>query len=64
MPPGSRMLVLLAAYATLRFGELTELRRGDVDLDAGVLKVPRGVARGRGPGWRRGRRSPRRASVT
>ena len=39
------MLVLLAAWTTLRFGELSELRRSDVDLDAGVLKVSRAVSR-------------------
>jgi integrase len=39
------MLVLLAAYTTLRFGELTELRRADVDLDGGVLMVTRAVSR-------------------
>ena len=39
------MLVLLAAWTTLRFGELSELRRSDVDLGAGVLKVSRAVSR-------------------
>ena len=45
MRPEWRMLVLLAAWTTLRFGELSELRRRDVDLDAGVLKVSRAVSR-------------------
>jgi integrase len=45
MRPAWRMLVLLAAYTKLRFGELSELRRGDVDLDAGVLMVTRAVSR-------------------
>ena len=45
MRPQWRMLVILAAYTTLRFGELTELRRRDVDLDAGVLMVTRAVSR-------------------
>jgi integrase len=45
MRPEWRMLVLLAAYTTLRFGELSELRRGDVDLEAGVLMVTRAVSR-------------------
>ena len=45
MRPAWRMLVLLAAYTTLRFGELAELRRGDVDLAAGVLMVTRAVSR-------------------
>ena len=39
------MLVLLAAYTTLRFGELTELRRRDVDSEAGALMVTRAVSR-------------------
>ena len=40
MRPAWRMLVLLAAYCQLRFGELAELRRKDVDLD---LAAGRGV---------------------
>ncbi len=45
MPPRYRLLVLLAAWCALRFGELTELRRGDVDARDGVLHVRRGVVR-------------------
>ena len=45
MRPQWQMLVLLAAWTTLRFGELAELRRADVDLDAGVLHVTRAVSR-------------------
>jgi integrase len=48
MPPRYRVMTLLAAWCALRFGELTELRRKDVDLDAGVLRVRRGVARADG----------------
>jgi integrase len=48
MPARYRPMVLLAAWCGLRFGELAELRRGDVDLDAGVLRVSRGVARADG----------------
>lgn len=40
-----RAMVLLAAWCALRFGELTELRRGDVDLKAGRLRIRRGVTR-------------------
>ena len=43
--PQWRMLVLLAAWCQLRFGELAELRRRDVDLDAGVLMITRAVSR-------------------
>lgn len=40
-----RMMTLLAAWCGMRFGELTELRRKDVDLKAGVVKVRRAVSR-------------------
>lgn len=43
MPPPLRMLVLLACWCSLRFGEVTELRRGDVDLEHGVLRIRRAV---------------------
>ena len=49
MRPEWRMLVLLGAYCQLRFGELAELRRRDVDLDLaagrGVLKIRRAMTR-------------------
>jgi integrase len=51
MPEKYRALVLLAAWCGLRFGEATELRRGDLDLDvtgdvpAGAVRVRRGVVR-------------------
>jgi integrase len=45
MRPAWRALVLLGAYCQLRFGELAELRRRDVDLDAGVIRVRRAMAR-------------------
>lgn len=38
-----RAMVLLAAWCALRFGELTELRRSDLDLAKGVVKVRRGI---------------------
>jgi integrase len=43
MPPRYRLLVQLAAWCALRFGELTELRRSDVDTKAGVIRVRRAV---------------------
>lgn len=43
MPPRYRAMVLLAAWCGLRFGELTELRRADID--AGAVRVQRGVVR-------------------
>ena len=48
MPSRYRAMVLLAAWCGLRFGELTELRRGDVDLEVRVLRVDRGVTRAGG----------------
>ncbi len=45
MPVRYRPMVLLAAWCALRFGELTELRRKDVDLKHGVIRVRRGVVR-------------------
>lgn len=45
VPDRYAAMVLLAAWCGLRFGELTELRRGDVDLPAGVLRIERGVTR-------------------
>jgi integrase len=47
MPERYRALVLLAAWCGLRWGELTELRRADLDLDSGVVHVERGVVRTR-----------------
>ncbi|MFJ7910022.1 tyrosine-type recombinase/integrase [Kitasatospora sp. NPDC096204] len=42
--PRWRALVLIAAFTTLRFGELAALRRRDVDLEARVLRVRRNQA--------------------
>jgi len=43
MPFRYRAMVLLAAWCGLRFGELAELRRGDVDLEARTVRVERAV---------------------
>jgi integrase len=43
MPERLRLLVLLAAWCGLRFGELTELRRSDLDLKNGCIKIRRAV---------------------
>lgn len=43
LPDRYGLMVLLAAWCALRFGELTELRRRDLDLQAGVIMVTRGV---------------------
>lgn len=43
IPARYKTMVLIAAWCGLRFGELTELRRCDVDFNAGLLRVDRGV---------------------
>jgi len=48
VPEHRRPLLLLAAWCGLRYGELAELRRKDLDLEAGVLRVQRGVTRASG----------------
>jgi integrase len=45
MPPRYRLMVLFAAWNALRFGELAELRRSDIDLKNAVVHVRRGVIR-------------------
>lgn len=56
MPPRYRAMVPMAAWCALRLGELTELRRADIELvelgDAtvGIVKVRRGVVR-TNDGW-------------
>jgi integrase len=44
MPERLRLMVQLAAWCALRYGELAELRRRDVDLANGVVKVRRAVS--------------------
>lgn len=48
MPTKYRALVLMAAWTGLRFGELTELRRSDIDKACTTIKVRRGVVRAGG----------------
>jgi integrase len=43
MPQKYRLMVLLASWCALRFGELAELRRGDIDVKNGVIHVRRAV---------------------
>lgn len=45
MPAQWSLMVLLAAWLAMRFGELTELRRKDIDLSAEVVRVRRAVVR-------------------
>lgn len=48
MPERYRVMVLLASWCALRFGELAELRRSDVDRRTGTLRIRRGVVRAAG----------------
>jgi integrase len=48
MPPQLRASVILAAWCALRFGELTELRRGDLSPDCTVLRIRRAVVYSKG----------------
>lgn len=45
LPPRYQPMVLLASWCALRFGEITELRRKDIDLTNGIIHVRRGVTR-------------------
>jgi len=47
MPARYRLMVLMAAWCALRFGELTELRRADIDVTNAIIRVRRGVVRTR-----------------
>jgi integrase len=48
MSPRYQPMILLAVWCALRFGEMIELRRRDVDLTVGVIRVRRGAARADG----------------
>ncbi|WP_460793324.1 tyrosine-type recombinase/integrase [Nocardioides pacificus] len=50
MPEKHRLMVLLADGCALRFGELAELRRMDVDVKNAVIHVRRGVVRSKSAG--------------
>jgi integrase len=43
LPNRHRLMILLASWCALRFGELTELRRSDIDIKAGKIMVRRAV---------------------
>jgi integrase len=45
MPDRLRLAVLIAAWCGLRYGEIFELRRADVDLAVRVIRIRRAVAR-------------------
>lgn len=48
MPPELRLAVTLGCLCALRYGELAELRRRDVDLPGGILRVERAMVRVKG----------------
>lgn len=50
MPDRLQAMVLLGCWTSLRFGELVELQRQDVDTDEGVVSVRRAAVRADG-GW-------------
>jgi len=45
LPDRYKAMALLAAWCAMRFGELTELRRKDIDLRNNRVKITRGVVR-------------------
>jgi integrase len=45
MPENLRLMVLLATWCAMRFGELVELQRGDVDLEGEVIRIRRAAVR-------------------
>lgn len=54
MPEQYRAMTLLACWGALRFGELIELRRRDIDIEDGVIRVRRAAVRV-GGGWEVGK---------
>jgi integrase len=45
LPDRYKLMALLAAWCAMRFGELAELRRGDIDLRTSRVRIRRGVVR-------------------
>ncbi|KUI14353.1 integrase [Mycobacterium sp. GA-1285] len=48
MPERLRLMVILASWCAMRFGETVELRRGDVDLGDEVIRIRRAAVRTQG----------------
>jgi integrase len=48
MPERLRLMVTLASWCALRFGEIVKLRRGDIDLAQEVIRIRRAAVRTRG----------------
>jgi integrase len=49
--PRYRVLVLVAAFGSLRWGEVTALRRADVDTRSGAVQINRQLSEARGGGF-------------
>jgi integrase len=45
MPDRLQLMVLLASWCAMRFGELIELRRGDIDVGAELIRIRRAAVR-------------------
>ena len=63
MPARQRMLLVVATFASLRYGEVTALRRMDIDLALGTVSVRQAFSEVRGRGMVLGPRSPERAQA-
>jgi integrase len=48
MPEKMRLMATLASWCALRFGEIVELRRGDIDLGQEVIRIRRAAVRTKG----------------
>lgn len=48
LPAKYRTMTLMAAYCSLRYGEVSALERGDIDLEAGVVHIRRGAVKTKG----------------
>lgn len=48
MPERLRLMVMLASWCAMRFGETVELRRGDIDLGDEVIRIRRAAVRTQG----------------
>jgi integrase len=51
MPERLQLMVTLASWTALRFGETVELRRKDIDLSAEVIRIRRAAVRVPEKGW-------------
>ena len=45
MPDRLALAVTCGSWLAMRLGEILELRRGDIDLDAGIVRIRRGMVR-------------------